>query len=163
MFLCLAALYESWSIPLAVLLSVPTGVFGAFLFQYVRGLENSIYMQIGLVMLIGLTAKNAILIVEFAKVRMEAGMSICEAAVQAALIRLRPILMTIHCFYSGTVSLWRLPRGAGAGARNSMGNAVVGGMLAATVLEIFVVPALFVMIETLREKYTFPGKKEKDR
>ncbi len=162
MFLCLAALYESWSIPLAVLLSVPTGVFGAFLFQYVRGLENSIYMQIGLVMLIGLTAKNAILIVEFAKVRMEAGMSICEAAVQAALIRLRPILMTSIAFILGCIPL-AFASGAGAGARNSMGNAVVGGMLAATVLEIFVVPALFVMIETLREKYTFPGKKEKDR
>lgn len=162
MFLCLAALYESWSIPLAVLLSVPTGVFGAFLFQYVRGLENSIYMQIGLVMLIGLTAKNAILIVEFAKVRMEAGMSICEAAVQAALIRLRPILMTSIAFILGCIPL-AFASGAGAGARNSMGNAVVAGMLAATVLEIFVVPALFVMIETLREKYTFPGKKEKDR
>ena len=141
---------------------MPTGVFGAFLFQYVRGLENSIYMQIGLVMLIGLTAKNAILIVEFAKVRMEAGMSICEAAVQAALIRLRPILMTSIAFILGCIPL-AFASGAGAGARNSMGNAVVGGMLAATVLEIFVVPALFVMIETLREKYTFPGKKEKDR
>lgn len=151
MFLCLAALYESWSIPLAVLLSVPTGVFGAFLFQYIRNLENSIYMQIGLVMLIGLAAKNAILIVEFAKVRVEAGLTPVEAAVEAAKIRVRPILMTSLAFIIGCIPL-AIATGAGAGARNSMGTAVVGGMLMATVCGIFLIPVLFVVVEQVTER-----------
>ncbi|TWH47168.1 hydrophobe/amphiphile efflux-1 (HAE1) family protein [Sporomusa sp. KB1] len=125
-FLCLAALYESWSVPFAVLLSVPTGVFGAFLFQYIRNLENSVYMQIGLVMLIGLAAKNAILIVEFAKVRVDGGMKPVQAAIEAAKIRLRPILMTSLAFIIGCLPL-AVATGAGAAARNSMGTAVVGG------------------------------------
>lgn len=152
-FLCLAALYESWSVPFAVLLSVPTGVFGAFLFQYVRNLENSVYMQIGLVMLIGLAAKNAILIVEFAKVRVDGGMKPVQAAIEAAKIRLRPILMTSLSFIIGCLPL-AVATGAGAAARNSMGTAVVGGMLAATSIGIFLIPVLFVVVETITEKIT---------
>lgn len=150
-FLCLAALYESWSVPFAVLLSVPTGVFGAFLFQYVGNLENSVYMQIGLIMLIGLAAKNAILIVEFAKVRVDKGMNPVKAAIEAAQTRLRPILMTSLAFIIGCIPL-AVATGAGAGARNSMGTAVVGGMFTATVLGIFLIPVLFVVVETLSQK-----------
>ncbi len=145
-FLCLAALYESWSVPFAVLLAVPSGLFGAFLFQYVRGLENSVYMQIGLVMLIGLAAKNAILIVEFAKVRADKGMDVVQAALEASKIRLRPILMTSLAFIIGCLPLM-IATGAGAGARNAMGTAVVGGMLMATVIGIFLIPVLFVVVE----------------
>jgi len=152
-FLCLAALYESWSVPFAVLLSVPTGIFGAFLFQYLTNLENSVYMQIGLVMLIGLAAKNAILIVEFAKVRVDQGMNPVQAAIEAAKIRLRPILMTSLAFIIGCIPL-AIATGAGAGARNSMGTAVVGGMLAATTLGIFLIPVLFVVVEQVTEKIT---------
>lgn len=145
-FLCLAALYESWSIPLVVLLSVPTGLFGAFFFQYIRHLENNLYMQIGLIMLIGLAAKNAILIVEFAKVRVDKGMNPVDAAIEAAKLRLRPILMTSLAFIIGCIPL-AIATGAGAGARNAMGTAVVGGMLMATSIGIFLIPMLFVFIE----------------
>ena len=145
-FLCLAALYESWSVPLSVLLSVPSGIMGAFLFQYIWGQQNSIYMQIGLVMLIGLAAKNAILIVEFAKVRVDSGMDVIEAAITAAKLRLRPIVMTSLTFTIGCLPLM-FSSGAGAGARASMGTAVVGGMLAATCIGIFLIPVLFVIIE----------------
>jgi len=145
-FLCLAALYESFGIPFAVLLSVPTGIFGAFLFQYVRNLQNDVYMQIGMVMLIGLAAKNAILIVEYAKVRVDKGMDPVSAAIEAAKLRLRPIIMTSLAFIIGCLPLV-IATGAGAGARNSMGTAVVGGMLAATTLGIFLIPVLFVLIE----------------
>lgn len=150
-FLCLAALYESWSVPFAVLLAVPSGLFGAFLFQYVRGLENSVYMQIGLVMLIGLAAKNAILIVEFAKVRADKGMDVVQAALEAAKIRLRPILMTSLAFIIGCLPLM-IATGAGAGARNAMGTAVVGGMLMATIIGIFLIPVLFVVVEKVVRK-----------
>ena len=145
-FLCLAALYESWNIPFAVLLSVPTGILGSLLFQYARGLENSIYMQIGLVMLIGLAAKNAILIVEWAKVRRDNGMDPVEAAVEAAKLRLRPILMTSLAFILGCIPL-AISTGAGAAARTALGTTVVGGMILATGLGIFLVPVLFVVIE----------------
>jgi len=145
-FLCLAALYESFGIPFAVLLSVPTGIFGAFLFQYVRNLQNDVYMQIGMVMLIGLAAKNAILIVEYAKVRVDKGMDPVSAAIEAAKLRLRPIIMTSLAFIIGCLPLV-VATGAGAGARNSMGTAVVGGMLTATALGIFLIPVLFVLIE----------------
>lgn len=151
-FLCLAALYESWSVPFAVLLSVPTGVFGAFLFQYVCNLENSVYMQIGLIMLIGLAAKNAILIIEFAKVRVDQGMNPVDAAIEAAKTRLRPILMTSLAFIIGCIPL-AITTGAGAGARNSMGTAVVGGMLVATTIGIFLIPVLFVVIQNVTEKF----------
>ncbi len=145
-FLCLAALYESWTIPLAVLLSVPSAVFGCFLVQYARGLQNDVYMQIGLITLIGLAAKNAILIVEYAKMNMEQGMDVVTAAVQAAHVRLRPILMTSFAFILGCLPL-AIATGPGAGARVSMGNAVVGGMTIATCFGIFLIPVLFVVVE----------------
>ena len=145
-FLCLAALYESWTIPLAVLLSVPSAVFGCFLVQYARGLQNDVYMQIGLITLIGLAAKNAILIVEYAKMNMEQGMDVVHAAVEAAHVRLRPILMTSFAFILGCLPL-AIATGPGAGARVSMGNAVVGGMTIATLFCIFLIPVLFVVVE----------------
>lgn len=164
-FLCLAALYESWSIPFAVLLSVPTGLFGSFLLSHINNwvmppqakLENSVYVQIGLVMLIGLAAKNAILIVEFAKVRADRGMPLIDAAIEAAKLRLRPIIMTSFAFILGCVPL-ALATGAGAGARHAMGTAVVGGMLTATVFGVFLIPVLFVIVERFAAK--FGGKKK---
>ncbi|MBP2652252.1 MAG: transporter, hydrophobe/amphiphile efflux family, partial [Firmicutes bacterium] len=158
-FLCLAALYESWSIPFAVLLAVPTGIFGALFFQYFRNLENSVYMQIGLVMLIGLAAKNAILIIEFAKVRVDNGMNPIQAAIEAAKIRLRPIIMTSLAFIIGCFPL-AIATGAGAGARTSMGTAVVGGMFTATSIGIFLIPVLFVVVERLTEKINVARKRK---
>ena len=155
-FLCLAALYESWTIPLAVLLSVPSAVFGCFLVQYARGLQNDVYMQIGLITLIGLAAKNAILIVEYAKMNMEQGMDVVHAAVEAAHVRLRPILMTSFAFILGCLPL-AIATGPGAGARVSMGNAVVGGMTIATFFGIFLIPVLFVVVEKF-----FSRKKKQD-
>lgn len=156
-FLCLAALYESWTIPLAVLLSVPSAIFGCFLSQYVRGLQNDVYMQIGMITLIGLAAKNAILIVEYAKMNMENGMGVVEAAVEAAHVRLRPILMTSFAFILGCLPL-AIATGPGAGARVSMGNAVVGGMTIATLFGIFLIPVLFVVVERF-----FSRKKKDDK
>jgi hydrophobe/amphiphile efflux-1 (HAE1) family protein len=151
-FLCLAALYESWSVPYAVLLSVPTGVFGALLSEYVMNLQNSIYMQIGVIMIIGLAAKNAILIVEFAKIRVDKGMDPVKAAIEAAGLRLRPIIMTSMAFIIGCVPL-AIATGAGAGARNSMGVAVVGGMIFATALGVFLIPVLFIVVEVITAKF----------
>ncbi len=153
-FLCLAALYESWAIPYAVLLSVPTGIFGAFLSQYLANLQNSIYMQIGIITLIGLAAKNAILIVEFAKIRVDDGMDPVKAAIEASKLRLRPILMTSLAFIIGCLPL-AVASGAGAGARNAMGTTVVGGMTIATGLGIFLIPVLFVIVEWTLEKFGF--------
>lgn len=150
-FLCLAALYESWTIPLAVILSVPCAVFGCFLSQYLRGQQNDVYMQIGLITLIGLSAKNAILIVEYAKMNIENGMGVVEAAVEAARLRLRPILMTSFAFILGCVPL-AIATGPGAGARVSMGNAVVGGMTIATMFGVFLIPVLFVVVERFFSK-----------
>lgn len=150
-FLCLAALYESWSVPFAVLLSVPTGLFGAFVSQYFRSLQNDVYMQIGLVMLIGLAAKNAILIVEFAKVRADKGMPVIQASLEAAKLRFRPILMTSLAFIIGCLPL-AIASGAGAAARKSMGTAVVGGMTTATALGVFLIPVLFVVVEKITAK-----------
>jgi len=150
-FLILAALYESWSLPFSVLLSTPVAVLGAYLGLLSRHFDNNIYAQIGLVMLVGLTAKNAILIVEFAKDRLEQGRSVVDAALEAARIRLRPILMTSFAFIFGCVPLW-IAKGAGAAARQMLGTAVVSGMLAATLLGVFLVPALFVMVERLASK-----------
>jgi hydrophobe/amphiphile efflux-1 (HAE1) family protein len=152
-FLCLTAFYESCSIPFAVLLSVPAGVFGSFLFQYMLQLENNIYMQIGLIMLIGLSAKNAILIVEFAKVRVDNGMNPIDSAIEAARLRLRPILMTSLAFILGCFPLI-IATGAGAAARKAMGTAVVGGMLMSTAIGIFLIPVLYVVIEHLSRKIT---------
>jgi multidrug efflux pump len=144
-FLCLAALYESWSIPAAVLLVVPLGVMGAVLATYLRGLDNDVYFQVGLLTTIGLSAKNAILIVEFAKANFEAGQSLIDAAVTAARERLRPILMTSLAFILG-VSPLALSSGAGSGGQNAIGTGVIGGMLSATVLAIVLVPVFFVVV-----------------
>ena len=144
----MAALYESWAVPLAVLLSVPSAIFGCFLVQYARGLQNDVYMQIGLITLVGLAAKNAILIVEYAKMNMEKGETPMQAAIDAAKLRLRPILMTSFAFILGCLPL-AIATGPGAGARVSMGNAVVGGMTITTMLGIFVIPVMFVFIAKL--------------
>ncbi len=155
-FLILAALYESWSLPFSVLLSTPVAVLGAYLGLLSRHFDNNIYAQIGLVMLVGLTAKNAILIVEFAKDRRDQGRSIVQAALEGAKLRLRPILMTSFAFIFGCVPLW-VAKGAGASARQMLGTAVVSGMLAATLLGIFLIPALFVTIERLTARERRPG------
>jgi HAE1 family hydrophobic/amphiphilic exporter-1 len=147
-FLILAALYESWSLPFSVLLSVPVAVLGAFVGLLSRHFDNNVYAQIGLVMLVGLTAKNAILIVEFAKAQHEEGKSVVEAALEGARLRLRPILMTSFAFIFGCVPLW-VATGAGAAARRMLGTAVISGMLAATLLGVFFIPSLFVMVERL--------------
>jgi len=147
-FLILAALYESWSLPFSVLLSVPVAVVGAFLGLWGRGFALDVYGQIGLVMLIGLAAKNAILIVEFAKDGFERGEPLVDAALQGARIRLRPILMTSFAFILGCVPLW-IARGAGAAGRRILGTTVISGMLAATGIAIFLIPVLFVAIERL--------------
>jgi HAE1 family hydrophobic/amphiphilic exporter-1 len=147
-FLILAALYESWSLPFSVLLSTPVAVLGAYLGLLARKFDNNVYAQIGLVMLVGLTAKNAILIVEFAKARRDAGLPVMDAALEGARLRLRPILMTSFAFIFGCLPLWTAT-GAGAGARRMLGTAVVSGMLAATLLGIFLIPTLFVVVERL--------------
>ncbi|MEY2700939.1 MAG: hypothetical protein RIQ52_1694 [Pseudomonadota bacterium] len=144
-FLILAAQYESWSLPFSVLLSTPIAVFGAFLAVWIRGQENNIYAQIGLVMLIGLAAKNAILIVEFARMEYEKGKSLRDAALEAARLRLRPLLMTAFAFILGSVPL-AISEGAGGHSRQIMGTVVIGGMLAATLLAIFIIPVLFTLI-----------------
>jgi len=150
-FLILAAQYESWSLPFSVLLGTPIAVFGALWFLWMRGLENNVYAQIGLVMLIGLAAKNAILIVEFAKMEFEKGNSIEESALTAARLRLRPILMTAFAFILGCVPLWTAS-GAGAISRRVLGSAVIGGMLAASVLAIFLIPVSFDVVERLAHR-----------
>jgi hydrophobic/amphiphilic exporter-1 (mainly G- bacteria), HAE1 family len=162
-FLILAALYESWSLPFSVLLSTPIAVFGAFFVLWLRRvllglflppyrvqIETDVYSQIGLVMLIGLAAKNAILIVEFAKDAYEHGQPLTDAALAAARLRLRPILMTSFAFILGCVPLWTAS-GAGSVARQIMGTTVIGGMLAATLIAIFIIPVLFVTVEKLSQ------------
>src|SRR6201984_235509 len=145
-FLILAALYESWSLPFSVLLGTPIAVFGAFLTLWLRGMQNNIYTQIGLIMLIGLAAKNAILIVEFAKDEYEKGKPLLDAALEGARLRLRPILMTSFAFIFGCVPLW-VATGAGSVARQIIGTTVIGGMLAASAIAIFLVPAIFYLVE----------------
>jgi HAE1 family hydrophobic/amphiphilic exporter-1 len=145
-FLILAALYESWTLPFSVLLGTPIAVFGAFAALWARGMENNVYAQIGLVMLIGLAAKNAILIVEFAKLAYERGSPLLDAALEGARLRLRPIIMTSFAFILGCIPLWRAS-GAGAVARRIMGTTVIGGMLAATLIAIFLIPVTFYLIE----------------
>ncbi len=147
-FLILAALYESWSLPWSVLLSVPIAVVGAFLGFLLRGFALDVYGQIGLVMLIGLAAKNAILIVEFAKTGFEKGRPLVDAALEGARLRLRPILMTSFAFILGCVPLW-VAHGAGAVGRQILGTVVIAGMLAATGIAVFVIPLLFVVVERL--------------
>jgi HAE1 family hydrophobic/amphiphilic exporter-1 len=160
-FLILAALYESWTLPFSVLLSTPVAVFGAFGMLWLRRLalssfypaymvdiENDVYSQIGLVMLIGLAAKNAILIVEFARDEYASGRPLVEAALAGARLRLRPIIMTSLAFICGCIPLWTAS-GAGSVARKIMGTTVIGGMLAASVIAIFFIPAIFVVVEKL--------------
>jgi HAE1 family hydrophobic/amphiphilic exporter-1 len=160
-FLILAALYESWSLPFSVLLSTPVAVFGAFAVLWLRRvvlgyllppymvqIETDVYSQIGLVMLIGLAAKNAILIVEFAKSEFEGGKNLVDAALEGARLRLRPILMTSFAFILGCVPLWTAS-GAGSVARQIMGTTVIGGMLAASLIGIFFVPVIFYVVERL--------------
>ncbi|MEW6451559.1 MAG: multidrug efflux RND transporter permease subunit [Pseudomonadota bacterium] len=150
-FLILAAQYESWSMPFMVLLAVPLALFGALLALWLRGIQIDVYSQIGFVMLIGLAAKNAILIVEFAKRRREEGLSIVEAAMEAGRLRLRPILMTAFAFILGVVPLM-IASGAGAASRQSIGTTVFGGMLAATILTLAFTPVFYAIIEQWRER-----------
>ena len=147
-FLILAALYESWSLPFSVLLSVPIAIFGAFLGLWLRKFDFGVFAQIGLVMLVGLSAKNAILIVEFAKDELNKGRGLVDAALEGARLRLRPILMTSFAFILGCVPLWTAS-GSGAVARRILGTVVIVGMLAATLIAIFVIPVLFVVVERL--------------
>jgi len=151
-FLILAALYESWSLPFSVLLTVPVAVFGAFMGLILRRLDLDVYAQIGVIMLIGLSAKNAILIVEFAKYRLEEGRDLVEAALEGAKLRLRPILMTSFAFILGCVPLW-VASGSGAAARRILGTVVITGMLAATLIAVFLIPLLFVLFERLGRRF----------
>jgi len=151
-FLILAALYESWSLPFGVLLSTPVAIFGAYLALTARSLENDVYTQIGLIMLIGLSAKNAILIVEFAKAEYERGETIYQAALTAARLRFRPILMTAFAFILGCLPLW-FGSGAGGASRQILGTVVVGGMLGATAIAIFLVPVTFSMAERVSQRF----------
>ncbi len=152
-FLILAALYESWSLPLSVLLGTPIAVFGALLTLWLRHSENDVYTQIGLVMLIGLSAKNAILIVEFAKAEYEKGATIVEAALTGARIRFRPIIMTAFAFILGCIPLWTAT-GSGAASRRVLGTAVIGGMLAATLIAIFLIPVTFDVVESMSVRFS---------
>lgn len=154
-FLVLAAQFESWVVPFAVILAVPFAVFGALVAVWMRGFENDIYFQIGLVTLIGLSAKNAILIVEFANARYEAGRSLLDAAVEAARLRFRPIIMTSMAFIFGMFPLV-IASGAGAASRQSIGTGVLGGMFAATFLAIFFVPLFFVLLRKLSRRKIQP-------
>jgi multidrug efflux pump subunit AcrB len=147
-FLCLAALYESWSVPFSVMLVVPLGVLGALVFAGVRGLANDVYFQVGLLTTIGLSAKNAILIVEFAKDLQDRGYELVEATVMAARQRLRPIIMTSLAFGFGVVPLV-ISNGAGSGGQNAIGTGVLGGVVFATVLGVLLIPVFFVVVATL--------------
>jgi len=149
--LVLAALYESWAMPVAILLVIPFSVLGAFLGLFMRGLDNNVYTQIGLIMLVGLAAKNAILIVEFAKLKREEGEPIEQAALDGAKLRLRPILMTSFAFILGSVPL-AIALGAGAGARRALGTAVVFGMLMATLVGVFFIPVFYVLLQRISER-----------
>ena len=152
-FLILAAQYERWSLPFAVVLAVPFGLFGAVLAIWLRGIANDIYFQVALVTLIGLAAKNAILIVEFALLRHQEGMSLLDAAAEAAHLRFRPIIMTSLAFILGCLPL-AISTGAGANGRHSIGTGVIGGMLAATCIAIFFIPTFFKLILSAADQLT---------
>ena len=154
-FLCLAALYESWTVPFSVMLAVPIGVLGALLAAYSRGLQNDVYFQVGLLTTIGLSAKNAILIVEFAKRRTDRGRELIDATLRAARQRLRPILMTSLAFILGVLPL-AISTGAGANSRQAIGTGVLGGMISATVLAIVFIPLFFVVVMRLFGRKSAP-------
>jgi len=156
-FLILAAQYESWSLPFSVLLSTPVAVLGAYLALTLRSLENDVYAQIGLVMLIGLSAKNAILIVEFARSEYASGKSIYDSALGAARLRFRPIIMTAFAFILGCVPLW-VATGAGGASRQILGTVVIGGMLAATLIAVFLIPATFSIVERVSHRFSKGGR-----
>ena len=156
-FLCLAALYESWSIPFSVLLVIPLGVLGAVLFTWFRGLSNDIYLQVGLLTVVGLSAKNAILIIEFARDHQEEGYTLKEAVMTAARQRLRPIIMTSLAFGLGVVPLF-IATGAGSGSQNAIGTSVVGGVVTATLLGIFFIPMFYIWVRSM-----FPHKYENNK
>jgi multidrug efflux pump len=157
-FLILAAQYESWSLPLSIMMAIPFAIFGALGAIWLRGIENDIYFQIGLVTLVSLAAKNAILIVEFAAANREEGMSVYDAAVEAARLRLRPICMTAFASILGTIPL-AVASGASAKSRHSIGTGFIGGMLGATVIAIFLIPLFYWMLQSMSDKY-FGGKKQ---
>jgi multidrug efflux pump len=156
-FLILAAQYERWLMPLAVITIVPFAVFGAILAVYLRGLGNDIYFQIGLLILIGLSAKNAILIVEFAMQAQEKGKSILDATIEAARLRFRPIVMTSLAFTIGVLPL-AISSGAGAGSRHAIGTGVIGGMIVSTTIAIFFIPLFYSLFARLNAKFTKRGK-----
>jgi HAE1 family hydrophobic/amphiphilic exporter-1 len=156
-FLILAALYESWTLPFSVLLSTPVAILGAYLALHARHFENDIFATIGLVMLIGLSAKNAILIVEFAKMNYERGESICDAALDAARLRFRPIVMTALAFIVGCLPLWTAS-GSGASSRRILGTVVVGGMTLSTMLGLIFIPVTFAVVEFLSHRFVRGGK-----
>jgi len=147
-FLCLAALYESWSIPLSVILVVPLGVLGVLLATLLRGYANDVYFQVGLITIIGLSAKNAILIIEFAKDLQATGKSVIESALMAAHLRFRPIIMTSLAFMLGVLPL-AIASGAGSASQRAIGTGVIGGMVTGTVLAVFFVPIFFVVVRSL--------------
>jgi multidrug efflux pump subunit AcrB len=151
-YFLLAAKYESWLLPIPVLLAIPFGVFGAFGLQWARGLQNNIYAQIGLIMLIGLVAKNAILIIEFAKQKHDSGQPLFDAALEGAKLRFRPILMTSFAFILGVVPLMTAA-GAGAASRHALGTSVFGGMLMATICGVLVTPALYVAFQKIENRF----------
>ncbi|HLY43781.1 MAG TPA: multidrug efflux RND transporter permease subunit [Terracidiphilus sp.] len=155
-FLILAALYESWTLPFSVLLSTPVAILGAYVALHARAFENDIFATIGLVMLVGLSAKNAILIVEFAKLNYESGQSICEAALNAARVRLRPIVMTALAFIVGCLPLW-VATGSGAASRRILGTVVVGGMTLSTALGLIFIPVTFAVVEYLSHRFARGG------
>jgi len=159
-FLVLAALYESWSIPVSVLLLVPMGAIGAVLAVTARGMSNDVFFTVGLITIIGLSAKNAILIVEFAKDLHRDGMGLVEATVEAARLRFRPIVMTSLAFILG-VSPLVVATGASSASQNAIGTGVIGGMLTATVLGVFMVPVFFVLVRRLASRRAGAGGDER--
>ena len=147
-FLCVAALYESWSIPFVNLLMLPLGVFGALLATYLRGFTNDVYFQIGFLTTLGLSTKNAILIIQFIKEQMRQGLGLVDATLAAVRIRFRPVIMTSLAFFFGTLPL-AIASGAGAGAMNAIGTAVTGGMISATFIDLIFIPLFFVLVSRI--------------
>ena len=159
MFLILAALYESWSLPFSVLLTVPIAIFGAFVGLFLRGYDLGVYSQIGLIVVIGLAAKNAILIVEFAKVEVEKGRDLMDAALEGTRLRRRPLIMTSMAFIAGSLPLW-FSSGAGAAARRILGTVVVSGMLADTLIASFLIPVSFYVVEKVSMRFSKKHREE---